>query len=247
MRATFDYKQRSAFSIGRNQLQSLVEVLRQASEELRISASCTDDATRQFSSLSELLEYENHKERRILDLCIRTEGKSEINGGWLSIQINWQSGNTFEKAYSQVRINGEGDHALLINTKIRDVIEGTKPWYAWFAKIDVGFFVYFAMILALGLMIAGGVYDLLGYGPESPPSEPIGPWYTRMTVALFAYALYGLLAGTLVVFRRIFFPAGVFLIGQEIARNKTKEWIRRLSIGLLATAICFVLLPKLLF
>ena len=228
MRTDFSRDSLEAFVLDEKQVRSLAKILQDYAGEPSISVDCTDHATRSFESVDELLEYENAKSRRITSLSLRSY---TFTGSHLleeredaRIDAAWGGPQTFRStrtAYISVRVSGTEERASITKRELDEVIAGSRPWYSWVSKInEVSLWLLFYVILS---------FLLFQFGETSWVRTPLN---ILTAAGLSIWPAWGVSW----VLRRLF-PLGVFLIGQEKGRYRTKEWLRKLVIGTMVTVI----------
>ena len=254
MTTTFNFDLDVAFQLGETQLRSLERELDESSYDIRIVAGCLDSASRRFSSIDELLAYENNGSRRITSLYLSQSISHEKERPKLNVHefnVHFSSEKNQQSGNISYEVEGEEDIAVAKQERLQSVLSGTKPWFSWITQLDKD---YMHLILFIGpymlLVIIASIYVtlmvLLG-GEPSPASEPeAGAADDPSSVygeALFVTVavLYTLVLLALARVRRYLFPAGVFLIGQEIAQNNRRQLLRRWTLGLAGSAVLALL------
>ena len=239
MPTEFSHYKNRAFSVRSKRIRRIVEALKDASQEIRISAECRDNgAQRQFSRLDDLLDYENQRDKRILTLSIDSYMPTSAEN-WVTANVRWRTDIKGKEAHISVRVRGRNEeHALRLYERLCEIMSGTKPWYSLATRIDWPFFFIVLVAAYASLMLVAGTYDILTDGAlRKSATEPRIPDATALAYLSFFLAPYFLISGFLVWVRRRVFPAGVFSIGQESKRDEIRDWARKWSLGILATAL----------
>ena len=231
-RATFNKVVFKSFVLGEEQIRSLAKVLQDYAGEPAISVECADDATRSFENTEELFEYQNAKRRRITSLSLRSyTGMHTLEEAEASIDFTCGASQTRWDSYTFVRVGGEERRTSVTNRELHEVIEGSQPWYSWISKTNtlslwwpVFFVTLYVLYIQFGLV-------------SSPVSAPV----TISAITLWRVFQVAVLSGCSALATayvvRVLFPVSVFLIGQEKKRHKTKDRVRWIVIGTVATTI----------
>ena len=220
MSTIFNRNFSASFVLDEERIRSLAKILNNYAGELSIVATCGDNATRSFENVEKLFEYENAKSRRITSLDISSSAiRREFERADASINFTtawWPE----PRSYISVRVCGMEERALIARRALDEVATGCQPWHSWFSK-QSGFIFW-----VMALTIAWIPFQMIEH-----PSHPL--W-----VGVLEYAGYAVVLGMMARYvTQALFPSGVFLIGQEKARYKTKEWVQKLVIGTAATTI----------
>ena len=246
MRTTFVHKKRGAFAVGEKHVKSIAEALSDAGQEINLEAKCADNAERKFSKVPEFLNYENQKSKGILSLSIYSSSPagSKIRGG---TSVDFET-DAVDRGAIYIYVRSDDDEkGQALREKLVGIIQGTKPWYSWVTKIDWKTLNWTAISLLAVLLLGGGTYILLTEGLMAESLSNGGaPLVLQFTVLFFLYGAYLLVAGVIIWVRRIFFPSTLFLVGQEIERNKSMDQARWLVLGFSATLILSVIVAILI-
>ena len=213
------------FVLDEKQARSLAKILQNYAGKPSISIDCADDATRSFENVDKFLEYENAKSRRITSLALRARSYTETHKleemAEASIDFTCGIHPKWNTTHISVRVSGTEEGASITKRELDELIAGSRPWYSWVSKInELSLWILFFVILYVSFFQFGRIssprtlLDLLTVGGLS-----IWPAWG------VSYVL------------RSLFPLGVFLIGQEKGRYRTKEWLQKLVIGAMVTAI----------
>lgn len=215
-RTNFNRSIYQSFILDEEKVKSLFGILKNRVGEPSISAVCVDDADRHFESVDKLLEYENARKRRIISLSLCSRVKEWTQKENRTIDITYYI-NAPGNSYISVRVQGTEEWASITMQQLVEVIKGSRPWYSRISRIDEFIFMWpFAVILYL-LLIRSGVI--------SPP--------LRFTETFAVLGLSFVPAWGMKYVIRHLFPSGVYLIGQEKARYRTKEKMRWVVISVM--------------
>ena len=250
MTTTFKFDLDVAFQLGETQLRSLEREFDDASYDIRIVAGCVDSARRRFSSIDELLAYENNVSRRITSLYLsqrNSHAKERPKENVHEFSVYFSSDKNQRSGSVSYEVEGEEDVAVAKQERLKNILSGTKPWFSWVTTLDRGhatviylFAPYFLVLIVLSFYVAwiGLFSGEPSPAPETEASADEGLssdyWGPIITSGFVLYVLALIALGYV---RRYIFPAGVFLIGQEIARNNRRQLLRRWTLGLAGTVV----------
>jgi len=211
-----------AFVVGPEELKKLAELLQKRIGEVSISADCTDKIQREFSTVEELIDYENPKSKRIGRIYL-----SAREGFEKSSTIAFRDSSSFSEGVS-ISITASEDVVVQLKDKMLDIVAGTRPWYNLLARFDsatlTGFVFY---LLLLVVVIILGTFIAFKFGFISDSKEEIE----------FGDQLEAVISVTSVIFSIVYFvyfpkllkwifPSGVFTIGQEKSRFETLKRVQ---------------------
>ena len=233
MRVRFNrFLYRQNFILDEERIKSLVKVLQNRVGEPSISADCADGGVRSFENVENFLQYENPKGRRIISLDFDSINSEEE----LAAGVEFRSPEaTLSGSSSSVRIvvRGAEDPATMVMKEIEEIVLGNQPWYSWIYKLNESAWFVMYVIAAYFVLNKFGLVSL-----SDPNLDDIFS-LTAVSVCMTLGTRYGI--------RRLFDTA-VFLIGQEKTKYKTKEWLRKIIIGVLITLmISLAIIPLLRF
>ena len=206
-----------AFVAAEDALKKLAHLLSDRIGNLEIRADCADDVARTFKTVKELAAFENPKGKEIrrLDICARSDdfkkrATIELSGSWWTgIFLDFQA---------------RDDVVSHLRTKVLDLIEGMRPWYTLFHRVN---FVYLALLALFVLWIGPLIVVAFKWVPIDSLKEP-NPTDSALA-QLVVYAAIAVLFAIGIVLNRLrnsCFPRAVFLIGQGKARWKHLERIQ---------------------
>ena len=229
----------SAFVLDEEQVRSLAKILQNYAGEPSIKATCTDDADRSFENVEKLIGYENAKSRRITSLALRSYDLNRETSA--SIQFTCPTPSTPWTAYISIIISGTEEWASNAMRELDEVVTGSRPWYSRISTVPT------PVLWPLVVVILGILFFQAGLISSSCVTWSLfGPALKLSSQALFSLATWSLWATWGVGYvLRILFPAGVFLIGQEKARHKTKEKMRWMTITAMVGSILSILVVRL--
>ncbi|HBO44967.1 MAG TPA: hypothetical protein DD670_13765 [Planctomycetaceae bacterium] len=182
---------------------------------------CSDGLTRELS-LKELLSYENPQRKAIHSLKATSVSLEGDNKRTAIVD--------FEDRYQRTiafYLNGFENDVEKFNSAMMDIVEGMRPWYAWF----VGRFSapMFAMVfgLVLGVLAVVLIWHLSACH-DLPGAGTGAAWVVLMANSVWLGSLFlsFMCAETIDNLKKRFFPAITFAIGQGAKRHDTMENIR---------------------
>ena len=216
MDATADFSVTHAFVLEPEQARKVCKLLQDRISAPSISVRCADNMVREFSDVKRLLDYENARDRRILSLIVsaRTEDLKKqarisfASHSWGTIAVSIEG---FESSVSRLK-DGLGE-----------IIDGTKPWYWRFAKID---FFYIILVVALVAYSVLQIYVDATVDTDKKNEFDLVKTFAAIGITtgilgFLAFSVWGLNR-----LRHRYFPFAVFLIGQEAKRYLMDEKIR---------------------
>ena len=210
---------------------------------LEIVATCEDSAVRTFDGLEELIEYENASDRQIIELKLTSHSSYSAEQERIYVNLEFSSGKTgpwlFDSCYIHIYVSGPDEKSLYIRNEIEHKVKGLQPWYSRFARLQgyhIGFFLSVLVGISITLVVRLKIPDTnLPFPGESINSESILSWmFETFGPAISGLIAMGVLFGPisfisefLVKFRQRWFPAGVFLLGQQRdADSELDQWRR---------------------
>ena len=206
-----------AFVIGSDELKKLAALLDERIGKVEIRVDCADDASRNFTSVRDLVAYENTKTKEIrrIHLAARSDDFSkratiDLSGSrWRGISLDFTA---------------RDDVVSRLRTETLDIIAGMRPWYSIMHRIDfvsVGFFSYILLWFGLLAVVAFRLVPV----SDSTSSTPSASAFAQLVIYGGIAALFGI--G--IVFNRFrdsVFPRAVFAIGQGESRFNHLERVQ---------------------
>jgi hypothetical protein len=205
------------FIAGPEELRKLVDLLSERIGAVGIKATCADDVSREFSSLKELLAYENVKDREIRGLALKASSEDSMKHIRIDLsRAKWRG--------ISLEIQGRDDVVTRLRADVLDVVAGMRPWYAVLHRVDFFLGAGFLLFVILMVVLSAVALKWLPTGASTAPS-------TRSTsreeaVAYVLLILFFAAAIGLNRFRDKLFPRAAFLIGQAERRFRHLEQIQ---------------------
>ncbi len=211
-----------AFVVGPDELKKLVDLLQKRIGKVGISTDCIDKIQRKFSTVEELIDYENPKSKRICRIYLSArEGFEE------SSTIAFRDSSSFSGSVSLSITAGEGV-VLQLKDKMLDIVAGTRPWYNLLARFDlvtltglVSYLLFFVVVVILSTFIA----FKFGLISDSKEEMELGDQlrvFILLTSIIFSIVYFAFFSKLL----KWLFPLGIFAIGQGRSRYETLERIQ---------------------
>jgi hypothetical protein len=199
LHANYSSELKSAFVLGDEELRKLSRLLSERIGGVEYSAQCSDDVARTFTTLAELVNYENAKASHIRGLCISARSADYSKSATIRMSDSKQ------RCFS-LDIDAREDVVARLRADVLNVVSGMSPWYAAFHQVN---FLLILSAVALALSLA----------------RPAGVAATRIPISLAVAAIILLGAAGFVLnrLRDRVFPRAVFLIGQGKARYQHLE------------------------
>ena len=121
-----------AFVVGQEELTKFTKLLNDGVGEVTITVRCADDVTRTFSSVDELLAYENPKAKQIRRLHIQAHSNDHTKRASVELASIWLRGIAVE-------IQGPDEVVSRLREKVLDIINGMIPWYSLLTRVNFAF------------------------------------------------------------------------------------------------------------
>lgn len=251
MHAKTEESNLDTFVLSQDTIRTIVNLVKPDFEEMAINASCNDQTFRGFENVDELASYPNARASRINVLSLGGyRGKSK---NLESFNLNWAIDERGHMSLVKLVISGDNDKVASLRSRIRDILEETKPWYWRISKFD--FQQFYALLLAFCLLYSGFVYAELTYDIFSLESKaekvemPAMNWNTIKKISwvlvfvLIVFSIVMTLINWIIIKpKRYLFPSGVILIGAEISRQKDNEKFRILFLGMVASILTSIVI-----
>jgi len=225
MKANYSKEFNRTFIVGEDRISKMYKLLVEKIGETRIKVDCTDDITRTFTTLAELLEFENSSAKEITTLTL--ESSPEVKFFSPDVRIRFRSKGYFRGISIDIDAHDDETISFLVST-LNDILDGTKPWYHPITTVNI-FYSIFAIYLFIFLAFL--IYAAFLLPEPIVPTESQTSPDLRKDAKLWLIAIGFLLTnlGVGYLFSRFidkFFPFGTFLVGQGISRHDSLEKIR---------------------
>ena len=184
---------------------------------LEIRADCVDDVARTFTTVGELVAFENPRGKEIRHLQISAHSDDFTKRATIDLYGSRWRGIWLE-------FHARDDVVSRLRTEVLDVVEGMRPCYTVLHRanfVSILFVAYFLLYFGL-LIVLAFIWIPVGDSKEANTSSS----------ALAQLIAYGVLAALFAIgialnrFRDTLFPRAVFLIGQGKARFHQLERIQ---------------------
>ena len=244
MNVNYSEELSQAFVVGPAELKKLVELLQKRIGKVSISADCIDKIQREFTTVKDLIDYENPKSKRICRIYL-----SAREGFEKSATIAFRDSSSFSGGVS-LSITAREDVVLRLKDKILDIVEGTRPWYnaltRFFDVANIKHWIVYILFAFLVFILIG--FLALKFGLISDDKEGIEFRNQVRVFITFPSVIFLIVCFTFLSkpFKRLF-PSGVFTIGQEKSRFKGLkrfQWGVVISFAVSFAAGCLLLIFK---
>ena len=203
-----------AFVIGTSELEEVVALLEEHIGEVYIRVKCSDDLSRDFETVKELIAYKNPKSKEILRIYLSARSDDYSKSAGITFAHSTWSGILID-------YKGSEDTVSRLKEETLDIIAGIRPWYniVYNSKVSITIGFIFGMISMLWILSALGYkigeIGLINFLQDVMPIQLIA---SIMFVAVWWFLLkkpYEYL-----------FPQAVFVIGQGKSRFEHQQRVR---------------------
>lgn len=234
MESAYKFELKDSYVVRLDDFKKIHALLSSRIGDTEITAECADNVSRNFSSLKELLKYENLKVSRIVNLNFRARSKDWNKKAEIEFIDRWYFGGI------RIEIKARDDVVTRLRTDILDLIAGLRPWYNAINRFDV-FGVL--CLLPIPFYLALLAWFVFFGSSETSESTPRMKALTYL-LAIIISVVYLAIAYSIHRFRKIIFPHGIYALGQEVRRYEIQEkWRWGLLVSFVASLIAgFVLI-----
>ena len=234
-----------AFVVGPEELKKLVEPLQKHIGKISISTDCMDNIQREFSTVKELIDYENPKSKRIRRIYLSARSDDYLK----SATIAFRDSSSFSGGVS-LSITAREDIVLRLKDKILDIVEGTRPWYNPLTRFfDVAnikhWIVYILLVFSMVILIGflAFKFGLISDDKEGIELRDQVRGFIIFPSFIFLFVCFAFLSKPF----KCLFPLAVFTIGQGKSRFKSLkrvQWGVVISFAVSFAAGCLLLIFK---
>lgn len=146
LNAEFSIELRDAFIAQEEDLRKIAKLLSERIGPLEINIDCADGINRKFSTINELLQFENPPAKSITRLRMSAHSEDFKKRGEIDLSDSRWRGIS-------IKIQAREDVVGRLKEELLDTIATMRPAYAWLHKPDF-FFVGIGFASALGLLPA---------------------------------------------------------------------------------------------
>ena len=220
MKTTIRTRREHAFVVRLPDLQKLWELLEDRIGTAEASAECSDDIERKFDAWKQLASYDNPPAKEIIKLSISSRSKNWSK----STKVDF-SDDQWSNSSIRILVEAPEQVCLEVKDKIFDILDGTKPWYSFLARVD---FLSPLSLLSLFLCI------LLTYLAVKTHVS-----LDRLSKTSITNIELGIIGGIIIVYaakgldklKSWLFPVSCFAFGQGEQRYKTREKVQGIIIA----------------
>lgn len=201
------------FILSPDELQKLCDYLKTFTSTLIIVGVCADGLKREFDSLEDFVQFENTPKKDIKEVGLNAWSEDYTTKIHLSFS---KRGNPSVL----VNFRGEESDAVKLDDFLSERFTAIKPWYSFLAKED-----FLSGLITLLLQSVIVMVFIIFLWKSLPLFQISFTWQIAIVVVISM-----VLNGLLTILRKVYFPVGVFLIGQGVKRYEDKDRIRTLII-----------------
>jgi hypothetical protein len=196
------------------ELEKLYEFLKSFIDNIIIFAFSIEGSMREFSSLQELLQYENTPKRELRSIIFNARS----NDYKTKIAIN------FSKYPNNVSVEFTGEEAMAdaLREYLEERLSAMKPWYAFLAKGNM-----LGSLIPIILQTILFIVLILPFRRFFDPNQFILTPFRFVVVVFVISSVFHFFLNRM---RNKYFPVSVFLIGQGMMRHRNNEKIRTVII-----------------
>lgn len=249
MRAERSYTKAHAILVTPEHLKYFAEFLGKYYEEVAYKAYCSDGTDIEFSSIQELLSYENPSFKSITRITLKGQPKDYKHDPRLSLELGDVENLNHATAYYFVSYS-DLSLGISIERELQQRIRELRPWYWWivafsFKSVILGIYMTLAVLL-LVFRIDAMLSNRFLTPPRQVDSDYVLTWVLATVVPLG-----GLISLSLVdKFKAYFFPKVVFCLGKQATEfeRRQKRWSFIFSVivvGLILNVIGSVIFAQL--
>lgn len=223
-------------------VKKICQILGEIDEDISISAHCSDGIERDFESTEELISYENATDKRVTSCFFISSGsnRDDSSEAIYRAMVSLHSNGTVS-----VEVRGGEKEGLELRDRLKDVVDGTRPWYRFASRILYSGYSAPALFSAWAVFLYYLYFELrYRFGPDNAQemaSPPEASFLLILVVSVIVLIVVGVppfflmyLAGR---FRDWLFPSAYFAIGQGERRYETQEKFRWLFLTLALTIV----------
>jgi hypothetical protein len=206
-----------AFIARCDDVRSLSKLLSSEIGDVSFSAECADGVTRKFSSIDELIAFDNPRTKEIIRLKMIARSDDFKRRGEIDLSGSRRRGIS-------IRIEGSDDVVVSLKESILEIVSSMRPMYSWLHRYDlVSVTLVIQMLIGVlpAIVVAVRATDVPISGSISERSAArvvlIGLVLPVVSIALGTFANR---------FRNSFFPKAFFAIGQSNRRLQKLETIQ---------------------
>ncbi len=238
MEVTREERLTQAFVLTGTDLKNLHTHLQRWVTNFSFDIMCHDSLTREFSTLDELLRFENPPKKDVKTLRIRAHSDDHQNRVLITLDRD-SSRNVY------IYIEGNEESAVAMNDSIEEALTAVKPWYSQLAGINI-----YIVLLAIVLVPSATVVFLVALGLVKLTAAPSFGLVASVTSIMKGLALGMMPLVFGFVLHKIqskVFPMGVFAIGQGAKRYRDKEIVRTIVVVAFFISLVSSIITTLIF
>lgn len=221
LEARYNQEFKCAFVLGVDELKKISKILERIGN-VEFQADCADDISREFKNLTDLLKFDNPKNKEITRLHITAPSDSIVKNATIVLSSSpyMLGGNV------SLRFSGRDDVVMRLREDILDVVGGMRRWYGTISHVDFTLFfiaIFIGVWAILGfVMLMLIILNRVRITQETPSGRDALISFVGYLIPITLMILGALLNR----FREKLFPRAVFSIGQGKERFRQLERIQ---------------------
>jgi hypothetical protein len=238
MKTSRDEVLTGSFVLTPHDLSGLHDHLRKWITNFSFKTDNQDSLSREFSTLKDLLQFENPPQKNILSLRIlgySTDFKTKF-----SIVFSGEASRNIS-----ISIAGDEEAVASMSASFDETLAAVRPWYSLLGQAN-----FYAITYAIVLVPAAVIVFSVAFGiVKLTSSRPVDAVYVMYSVmkGLSLGMLPPILGFVFHQIQRKVFPMGVFAIGQGAKRHKDRETIRTVVVVAFTVSLVSSIVAGLLF
>jgi hypothetical protein len=215
MEASVFNERKHAFVLKQSGLKKIWDLFEARIGSVSVETGCADGIDRKFSDWKQLTAFDNPPQKQIVSLSIDARADNWSKSANLRFsKSSWRS--------IELRLQGTEQVVSRLYNDINDILDGVRPWYSMFARIDffyiIGFICWFAFMVFM----------------VSLPNKPTNAWeglpiekaILAVIIFICVFLVPAIFIWLLNKLRVRFFPCATFALGQGEQRYHLDEKIR---------------------
>lgn len=209
-----------AFCVRETDISAIHEVLSKRIGHVRSSVACSDNVTRTFDKLGELLAFQNTPNRSIKTVTL--DSRSEDYDQRAQVEFN---GKLRWRQTLSLRVDAKDEITSSLREEVGDILFGTRQWYTALHRIDFSSVMIYTLValFALGWILVGS--GPTGHSESRAAAVSSDGVTTRLYLVAVLVALFILAFGANKLRDKVF-PKAAFAHGQGKECFQTLEKVQ---------------------
>ena len=212
MHADYSVNLKWTFVLGEDELKKLSRLLSERIGSVAYRAHCADDVARSFTTIAEVMSYENSRQSQIKQFRMSACSDDHLKHATIDMSDSEYRGISLD-------FHGRDDVVDRLRADVLDILSGMRPWFGIFHRVNF-------VLASLGaiLVVFFGFLVLLALN-QVRTTKSSGDGRDAVAVARIygTVFLFVLLGWLLNLIRNRLFPRAMFLIGQGKTRFQRLE------------------------